>query len=247
MSDALQYLCRIQRRFYRNRSLLTTIGVISLLGSVIIYICTDHIASSFLITLQQIATIALISLAALSVIWRRALSTALSIFGLILVLGSLLFPIKEYIPSTYNQIDTSVSGQTHGVKHLIWRIEPAYAITPVSSAAMFYLGAGIIGICMVIVYKPTVLYVKNRPSDDPPYQIWDSEHSYTTYKYRDMIPLVKLLDLPERFTLVRYRYILVRICDKLYLVTPTSVVPDDSEIVRARNNKFFLGVYHTHG
>lgn len=247
MADRL-YLGRMQRRFYRHGLLLITIGIISLLGSAVVYVYMDLMElSQLLLSVGQVVIVVLISIAALSVIWRRPIVTALSVIGVLLVIGSVSFPVQSEIPSTYSKIDTSDTPNKGTVKHLVWRFEPAHALTPTGSAAMFFLGAGIIGVCMIIVYKPTLLYVKNRPSDDPPYPIWDSNYPYTTYKYRNVVPLTNLLATHERFVLSQYRYVHVRIGDKIYLVTPDSMVPDDSTVIRDADNKFFSGVSKTYG
>ncbi|MFQ5940802.1 MAG: hypothetical protein ACE5KA_03790 [Nitrososphaerales archaeon] len=248
MSDRSIYQSRIQKRLDGYHSLLITIGVISLLGAITVYAFVDLVDSpAILLALGQIAIILLISAVVLSVIGRSWLVTVLSIVGVMLILGSLFYPVREDIPSTYNELDTYDPDDKYKVKHLVWRYEPAHALTPTGSSVMFYLGVGILGVSMIIVYKPSLLYVKNRPSDDPPYPIWDSKHSYTTYRYRHMVPLLDLLYTSEKYMLSQYRYVHVRIGDKVYLVTPNSLVPDDSEVLRDRTGKFFLGVPRTQG
>ncbi len=91
----------------------------------------DVRVASILIAVGQIALIALFSRASLSVICRRPLVAVPSIFGIVLVLGSLFFPVQEYIPDTYNELDTYDPADKYKVKHLAWRYEPAHALTPV--------------------------------------------------------------------------------------------------------------------
>jgi hypothetical protein len=217
-------------------------GIISLLGSVTIYLLMDPMGSPrLLVEVGHTAIVVLISATAVSVAWGRSLVTVLSITAIILIIGSMFLPIQSHAPASDNQLNTH---QLHkySVKHSVWKVKPILALTPTGSAVMFHLGAGILGLSMAIVYKPSLVYVRNRPTDDPPYPIWDSNHNYTTFKYGKMVPLSDLLHLQERYALPRYRYVLVVIGDKVYAVTPNSVIPGDSMVVRDINTKFFLGV-----
>lgn len=242
------YQNRITKYFARYSSLLIALGITSLLGSVILYTFVDLLGSPlFIITSAQVAIITLASISVFTVLWRRGVVTALSVMSVLIIAGSLLMPIQETIPSTYNELDSFNADDRNKVKHLVWRYEPAGALTPASSAVMFYMGAGLLGLCMIIVYRPSLLYVKNRPSDDPPYPIWDSSHGYTTYKYRNMVPLYTLLTTAEKYLIPQYRFVQVKIGDKIYLVTPSSDVPDDSIVIRDPKSNFFMGVMKTYG
>lgn len=182
--------------------------------------------------------ITLVLLSTLSILYKGSYLSVIAIFGSLIVIGSLLFPIQDYIPSTYEQFDTD--DNDNKVKHLVWKYNPAYALTPSSRLLSFYLGIGMIGLANILLYKPNLFYAKNRPSDDPPYPIWDSKYAYTTYRYRDMIPITRLLRDDEIYLLPRYRYIVIRIGEEVYLVTADSKVPDSSEIIR--KNDLFIGV-----
>lgn len=257
MPNDLMYLGRIQRRFYKARSLLMMMGVSSLLGAATLYTYVSlgsgspSPSSSFLVTFAQTAIIALVALSALAVAWKGAFVGALSVLGVLLVAGSLLFPVQEYIPSTYGELDTHDPDDMYSpdgefkVKHLVWRFEPAHALTPASKTVMFCLGFGLVGLSMLMVYRPSMLYVRNRPVDEPPYPVWDSKNGFatTSFRYREMVPLRNLLNAKERYMLSRYRYVQVRIGEKLYLVTSGSLVPDGSEVVRDTKNGLFLGVH----
>lgn len=228
-----------QRRLYNARRALLQLCVFSLLCAVTLYtyMSIDDLPSSITNT-GNAMIIVLVSLSTLSVLYKGSYLSILTIFGSLIVIGTLLFPTQDHISSTYEQFDTD--NNENKVKHLVWKYNPAYALTSSSKLLSFYLGIGLIGLSNIILYKPNLLYAKNRPNDDPPYTIWDSKHSYTTYKYRDMIPLVDLLKEDEKFMLTRYRYIVVRIGERVYLVTINSKVPDSSEIIR--KNDQFIGV-----
>lgn len=227
-----------QQYFEERKRLLIQLCILSLLCSSILYTYISiEVLSIAVVNIIKVAIIILVAISTLSVLYKGTYLSILAIFGLLIIIGIFLLPIQEHIESTYEQFDTAANDKK--VKHLVWRYNPAYALTPLGRLISFYSAIGVIGLANILLHKPDLLYVKNRPNDLP-YPIWDSKHGYTTYKYRDMIPLIQCLREDEKYLINRYRYILVRIGEQLYLVTIDSKVPDSSEIIR--KNDQFIGV-----
>ena len=229
----------MHRYLISNRRALLQLSIFSILLSITLYTYTniENLQES-IINIARYSTIAFTALSLISILHRIGFIQLLALFGFLIVIGSIIMPIKDYIPSVYNDLDT-FTREEGKVKHLVWKYTPAKALTPSASMVMFYLGVSIIALCNMILYKPSMLYARNRPQD-PQYPIWDSSKGYTTYKYRGLVPLYKLLNEEERHMVVRYRYILARIGDRLYLVTIDSLVPIDTQIVR--RGKIFYGI-----
>jgi len=65
------------------------------------------------------------------------------------------------------------------------------------------LGMGNIVFGLILAYKPNLLYVKNRPPDDP-YPIWESKKQPITKFSPTLIPVKSLLTNKEKILVSRY-------------------------------------------
>jgi len=110
-----------------------------------------------------------------------------------------------------------------------------------SKFAVLVLGMGNIVFGLIFAYKPNLLYVKNRPPDDP-YPIWESKKQPITKFSPTLIPVKSLLTIKEKILTSRYRYFLVTIDDKTYLVSPHENVPPDTRIIRTKSGDVLRGL-----
>ncbi len=93
---------------------------------------------------------------------------------------------------------------------------------------------------VILSHRPDLLYVRNRLPFDYPYPIWKSrEQPATAYS---LVPLKRLLSIEERIILSRYKYVLVAINNKPFLVAKDEMVPEDTLIVRTKNGKSICGL-----
>ena len=106
------------------------------------------------------------------------------------------------------------------------------------------LGVGLINITigMILAYRPSLIYVKNRLPFEYPYPIWDGEMKSISRLNYSMVKVSSLLNEKERWLLHKYRLILISINNKVFLVKPSDYVPEDSIILRSKTGKSLLGV-----
>jgi hypothetical protein len=115
-----------------------------------------------------------------------------------------------------------------------------------ATESYFFLGIAMVVLSMIIAYKPTLLYVKNRP--EPLYSLWTGyEKWYDNVQLADgytepSVPLRSLMSEQEKYLLWRYEYILTNIYNTFYLVKPDGFVPKNSTILRDKESGRMIGV-----
>jgi hypothetical protein len=119
-------------------------------------------------------------------------------------------------------------------------------IISMATEGYFFLGIAMVVLSMIIAYKPTLLYVKNRPK--PSHSLWtDYQKWYDNVQlaggYNEPnVPLKTLMSEQEKYLLWRYEYILTSIYDTPYLVKPDGFVPKRSTILRDKESGRMIGV-----
>ncbi len=99
----------------------------------------------------------------------------------------------------------------------------------------FTIGIGTLITSIVMVYKPNLLYAKNRPKDERPTPIWSRKMAGAEV----LTPLRKLLSENELYILPNYNHVMVSINGVTYKVPPDEAVPKDSKVLR--DNGYFIG------
>jgi len=105
-----------------------------------------------------------------------------------------------------------------------------------------YIGLGNLVISMMFAYRPTLLYVKNRTPDELPYPIWDSNKQARTRFSPHLVPVRSLLNEKERWFIFKYKFILISIESKIYLVRPNDSVPETAILLRSKSGQSPLGM-----
>jgi hypothetical protein len=99
---------------------------------------------------------------------------------------------------------------------------------------------------LIIAYKPSILYTKNRPNDIGgtllEYPIWTDDIQIMGKISERDIKLELLMTEIDVYLEWRYEFILVLIYESFYLVRPNSYVPMSSRIMRDRNSSKMQGV-----
>ena len=102
---------------------------------------------------------------------------------------------------------------------------------------------------IISAYKPSLLYVKNRPEDagdanQAEFPLWDkvdgrANHIVSIGRFDDEpnIPLKDLMTEIEKYLIWRYSYVLVSIHGIHYLAVPNSYVPYSSIILRDKTGR----------
>jgi hypothetical protein len=114
----------------------------------------------------------------------------------------------------------------------------------------FLLGVSMIVFSIISAYKPTLLYVRNRPKESDglwieEYPLWDDSNegknniriSIGRFDDEVNIPLKELMSESEKYLLWRYSLVLVAIHGIRYLASPNSYVPQNSIILRDKNER----------
>lgn len=226
----------IYQWFNRNRSKLIVLSIIS-----IIFLCFLHIFTSTTEILFnsaqskfiQIITIALISLITFSIIWKGLIPIVICGLGIALIYGGIVItsyalslPTNSYFKGIRVVID----------QHMISMAAESY----------FFLGIVMVTLSMIIAYKPSLLYVKNRPEPFhdlwAQYQKWNNDWQLAGGYTECSIPLKSLMKEQEKYILWRYEYILTNIYNTHYLVKPNGFVPESSIIVRDKKSGRMIGI-----
>ncbi|MCS6767984.1 MAG: hypothetical protein RMJ59_05590 [Candidatus Nitrosocaldus sp.] len=162
----------------------------------------------------------------LAVAWKRSLATVIMAIGLLCILGSMML-----------------------LPHMLTMGSISKDRFYIISLRSFLLGVAMVAISMIMVYRPELLYVRNRPRDDGEggdgMKVWDERSRSRSRSSMAgstlLIPLRRLLDDRESMLLPVYRYVLVIIDGITYLVPPDEYVPVGSVVVRGSDG-MFVGV-----
>ncbi|MFL6327487.1 MAG: hypothetical protein ACJ71I_08440 [Nitrososphaeraceae archaeon] len=222
--------------FYRNRSILIVLSFISIAFLFALHIfttTTEILLNSAPSKIIQIITIVLISLISLSIIWRGLIPIVICALGIALIYGGIIIPSYALTLPT--------NGYFKGIRVLIDQ-----QIISMATESYFFLGIAMVILSMIIAYKPTLLYVKNRPEPFDTlwaqYQKWNNNWQLAGGYTERSIPLKNLMKEQEKYILWRYEYVLTNIYNMAYLVEPNGFVPKSSTIVRDKNSGRMIGI-----
>ena len=237
--DYSLYYLRLYEWFYRNKSILLALNLISIMLLLVIHLSVlpfqinpTSIDEKFI----EIMSICLICIIALSLIWRGIVCIVIGILGLSLIYTGIFLP--SYPVDVLD--DSYPDGENE--KNIINIKQPVL----VATQGFFFLGMSMVGLSMIIAYRPDVLYVRNRPK--PLETIWES---YPVW-YNDNIKLLgrnsehivdikSLMRDEEVYLLWRYDYILADVYGTPHLVKSDSHVPKSSTIFRDKKSGKMIG------
>ena len=108
----------------------------------------------------------------------------------------------------------------------------------------FGLVSGIfgVGLSLALAYKPSLVYVKNRLPYEYPYPVWESKRQPVSKFSPILIPVKSLLAEKEKRIASKYKFILVEIEGKAYLVKLDENVPETTRVLRTKSGDSFRGV-----
>jgi hypothetical protein len=178
-------------------------------------------------------TIILVASLSLIVITKGIVAFAINSLGMVLIYGSIVIPSFElamvgqvyYKAAIGNITENSLYSGSHG---------------------LFLLGLSMIIFSVIIGYRPTILYTKNRPAPMEAfwskYPIWEKGLQWAAIKNGSLVMLHLLMNDKDRYLLWRYAYVLVLINDTLFLVPVNSFVPSNSMLIRDDVSGKLVGV-----
>jgi uncharacterized membrane protein len=184
----------------------------------------------------QIVTLILVCTIALPVMCKGIVPIVICIFGIILLHNSMILP-QYAVPQP--------GEASFGDVKIRWTL---FAPTAVSVAAdmHFYLGVSMIILSVVIAYRPSLLFTRNRP--DPidshwlKYPLWHDHTVLADGSTEYSVPIKTLVTEEERYILWRYEFILANIYGDPHLVKPGGYVPKYStSIYRDKESGRIIG------
>ena len=227
--------------FQKNRSTIIALSIFSIILLFFLHLFTITIQislNSMPTRIIQIVTIILISLISLSIIWRGLIPIAICGLGIALIYGGIIIPSYALTLPTNSYFK--------GIRVLIDQ-----RIISMATESYFFLGIAMVILSMIIAYKPTLLYVKNRPESFDTlwaqYQKWNNNWQLAGGYTERSIPLKSLMKEQEKYILWRYEYVLTNIYNMAYLVEPNGFVPKSSTIVRDKNSGRMIGISRCSG
>jgi hypothetical protein len=184
----------------------------------------------------EIMSICLICIIALSLIWRGIVCIVIGILGLSLIYTGIFLP--SYPVDVLD--DSYPDGENE--KNIINIKQPVL----VATQGFFFLGMSMVGLSMIIAYRPDVLYVRNRPK--PLETIWESYPVWYNYNIKllgrnseHIVDIKSLMTDEEVYLLWRYDYILANVYGTPHLVKSDSHVPKSSTIFRDKKSGKMIG------
>ncbi len=105
-----------------------------------------------------------------------------------------------------------------------------------------FIGASCIGLGLIFAHRPSLIQIKNHLPFEYPYPIWNSKNQQITQFSKNLVSTKELLTDKERLLSCRFKYILVLIDGKMYLVSPNEKIPQDSVLMRTKSSKTLCGI-----
>jgi uncharacterized membrane protein len=229
---------RIHVWFQRNESkLLATNAVCIVLLFILHFLPLEF---QFLISENvlaiQIVTIILVFTIGLSVVSKGIVPIIICIFGAILIHNSMILP---------HYTEPQPGEALFGDVKITWTLYTPTAVS-VGADMNFYLGISMVILSIIIAYRPSLLFTRNRPdpvdTDWLKYPLWHDgtllAHGSTEYS----VPIKWLVTDQERYILWRYEYILANVYGSPHLVKPEGYVPKYStSIYRDKESGRIIG------
>jgi hypothetical protein len=232
--------------FQRNQQRLLAIGIVNIVILFFMHLFTStfQTLTPEIISAVQISTTILVAFIALSVVWKGIVPLIICIVGIVLMHYSVLLP--------YYSIPEPGEGNLGGTKFTYPFSTPSVGT---ASNMHFFLGVAMVAFSIIIAYRPSVLFTRNRPesldTEWSKYPMWQDNTLLADGREERSVPVKSLMTDQDRYLLWRYEYILADIYGAPHLVRPDGLVPKDSTRVfrdkdtgrvmgKARYSGFFM-------
>jgi hypothetical protein len=222
--------------FQRNghRLLAANIACIMLLFFMHLFTSTIKVFTPEVALAFQLAAIAPAAFIALSVVWKGVVPLIICVLGIVLMHNSVILPYYQPEPG-----EIMMEGRL-----LTWTYYTPMSVS-VGSSMNFFLGLGMVAFSIIIAYRPSILFTRNRPEslDDEwsKYPLWQDNVLLADGSTERSVPVRSLMNDQDRYLLWRYEYVLTVVYGTPHLVRPVGLVPAGSAIVRDRDSGRVLG------
>lgn len=228
--------CRTYYWLQRNahRLLAADIACIMLLFFMYLFTSTFQVFTQEVTIGVQLAAIAPAAFIALSVVWRGMVPLIICVLGIVLMHNAVILPYYEPQPGEVMIEDRLYT----------WTLYTPTSVN-VGSNMNFLLGLGMVTFCIIIAYRPSILFTRNRPesleSEWSKYPVWQDSALLGNDRMKPSVSVKSLMTDQDRYLLWRYEYVLANIHGTPHLVRPSSLVPIGSAILRDRESGRVLG------
>jgi hypothetical protein len=190
----------------------------------------------------QIAAIVLVTFIALSIVWKGIVPIVICFLGIVLIHNSLILPYYS---------EPQPGEVTFGEVEFRWTLYTPTAVS-MGSSMNFFLGVSTVIFSIIIAYRPSLLFTRNRPdsvdSEWSKYPLWHDNTLLADGRTEYSVPIRMLMTHQERYVLWRYEYILASIYGTPHLVRPEGYVPKYStSIYRDRESGRIIGKARYYG
>ena len=227
----------LYRWFQKMNSTFIVLSIVSIIFLIFVYqfiFTVEIVPGSLLQRVIQILTIILISLIEISILYKGIIPLCICTLGLSLIYTGIILPSG----GGYHLI-----GESHFKTVNIFVTQQTLEM---AAQSYFLLGVFMVLLSMIVGYRPSLLYTKNRPctleSLWKDYPIWDGNNTNLVGRHSNtVVPLKTLMTDEEKYLLWRYEYVLVNIYGKPHLVRTDLYVPLDSIILRDNKTGKMIG------
>jgi len=224
--------------FRRNESKLLSIDILSIVLLFFLHLLTStvQILIPEIVNAIQTTALILVSFIALSVVWKGTVPLIICVLGLVLIHNSVILPYYSD-----PQPDVAIFGDMK----FTWTLYSPTAVS-VGASMNFFLGLSMVAFSIIIAYRPSLLFTKNRPesldSEWFKYPIWQDNTLLADGRMQSSVPIRNLMSDEDRYLLWRYEYVLANIYGTPHLVRPEGYVPKIStSIYRDKESGRMMG------
>jgi hypothetical protein len=223
--------------FQRNQHKLLVANIVSIILLFFMHLSTSmfQVFTQEVVNAVQLAAVVPVAFVALSVVWKGAVPLIICALGIVLMYSAVVLPYYEPEPDEVN------FGETMVTYTLFTRV-------PVNVAASihFFLGVMMVVLGMIIAYRPSLLFTRNRPesleNEWSKYPMWQDNTLLADGRQEPSVPVKNLMTDQDRYLLWRYEYVLADIYGTPHLVRPDGMVPKDStRIFRDKDSGRVIG------
>lgn len=223
--------------FKRNEERLLAIAIVcvAILFFIQLFTSTLQTLTKEVINAVQISTIILGAFIPLSVVWKGIVPLIVCILGVVLMDYSVILPY--YSAPEPGELNFGGTRFTYPFS--------TPAVVGTAANTHFFLGVLMVALSMIIAYRPSLLFVRNRPesldSEWSKYPIWHDNTLLADSREECSVPVKSLMTDSERYMLWRYEYVLASIYGTPHLASPGGMVPKDSILFRDKDSGRLIG------
>lgn len=227
------------RWFERHRQTMLIMDAVCIALLFLLHIFTATVPSFSLGAAVSTVAAALASLIFLTVVWKGVVPAVICALGIALMHGSIVLPYNAPPdPQFPDEFFNNRPPEQHPSAKMSFHV---------AVEMYFALGLAMVAMSMIIAYRPSLMFTKNRPQSVEEmwskYPLWHDNVELVGGRLEPSVPALTLMDERDRYLMWRYEYVLADIYGRPHLVRPDGMVPQKStSFVRDRASGLIMGV-----